>query len=317
MDKGDIYLVDPANVTSVYSDDASFNQDTTLGLQVESELSEKLKGTAQLVVRGSMDFNVAVDWAYLTYDITNDISVSVGRKRIPAFLYSESLDIGYTYHWIRPPYEVYNIPQVSYNGISSLYKKSFGAWSTEAQVFFGREDVEDAYISSLLGDRVTTSTKNLLGFNCALNRRWLQVRLVVAHDKLDAVGQTIGPVMTDVDVKYYGVSVGADFGSLFFIGEASLLDFDKDINTNFTWFVSGGARFGKFTPHITYSVGDEDDNNLPGMKVKQNTTTAGIRYDFHPNADLKLEYSIRKDESEGTTFFGDADLISFAMDYFF
>ena len=160
------------------------------------------------------------------------------------------------------------------------------------------------------------SAKDLLGLTFLVNRRWLQLRVIYGQNTVDGVGQTLGPIYTNIKNTYYGASAGLDFGSFFFVGETSLLGFDKDINTNFTWLVSGGVRFGKFTPHITYSACEEDDDNLPAM-VKQNTTTAGVRYDFHPNAAMKLEYSIRKDESEGTVFYGDADLISFAIDYCF
>ena len=316
LDDNESFLADPSVGSAMYRDDISFKPDTILGLQVETEFRKRLKATGQLVGKGGDDFNVEFEWAYLAYQATDELTLNAGRKRIPLFLYSEFLDLGYAYHWIRPPYEVYQIPQSSYNGLSCQYANMFGELSTEAQLFFGREEAEDPLLSTVIGETSLIDTKNLVGGNLVLSQNWLDTRFVVVNTIADLYGEVSGLLIEDVDLTYYGISLGLDFENVFLMGESSYIDVEKGFNTMFSWYVTGGLRLGKFTPHITYGNMEEDDDNLP-VKVIQNTTTVGIRYDFHPEAAIKLEYAKRNDESEGTVYLGDSDLISFAIDFAF
>ncbi|HAM20379.1 MAG TPA: topoisomerase IV, partial [Alteromonas macleodii] len=90
---------------SVYDYDSDFNFDpaSVFGLQVRGDVSDKLSATAQLVGRGSEDYDADFEWAYMTYMLNNNFNISAGRLRMPLFKYSASLDIGYSYHWLTPP----------------------------------------------------------------------------------------------------------------------------------------------------------------------------------------------------------------------
>lgn len=40
------------------------------------------------------------------------------RLRTPQYAHSDALDIGYSYPWVRPPVEMYNLPLDNYEGFT-------------------------------------------------------------------------------------------------------------------------------------------------------------------------------------------------------
>ena len=93
-----------------YDDDISFKNESVFALQLTADLQEKLSATAQIVARGENDFDADFEWAYLTYEISDELQISAGKMRAPFYRYSDFLDVGYTYRWVRPPQSVYKHP---------------------------------------------------------------------------------------------------------------------------------------------------------------------------------------------------------------
>ena len=52
-------------------------------------------------------------------------------------MFSESLEVGFTYPWVRPPIEVYINEITSYEGIDATYRFSMGNWINTLQVSGG------------------------------------------------------------------------------------------------------------------------------------------------------------------------------------
>ena len=88
-----------------YDNDLDFNPGSLFALQAKANLSDKLSVTTQIMSRGSEDFDLGVEWAYLQYQLTDSASVNVGKLRLPFYMYSDYLDVGYSYHWLRTPSE--------------------------------------------------------------------------------------------------------------------------------------------------------------------------------------------------------------------
>ena len=66
-----------------YDSDFTFNPASVFGLQVRGDVSDKLSATAQLVGRGSEDYDASFEWAYMTYALSSNSSISAGRVRLP------------------------------------------------------------------------------------------------------------------------------------------------------------------------------------------------------------------------------------------
>jgi hypothetical protein len=118
-----------------------------------------------------------------------------------------------------------------------------------------------------------------------------------------------------VGVEFSGLAAHATFGDMFAVAEYTVYEFDDPIiSEGWTevkgYYLSLGYRMGSLTPHITYSVYDRELENYYNPNVapaaapvaeateESNAVTLGLRWDFHPAAAIKLEYTSRSDDSD-------------------
>ena len=265
---------------AIYDYDSDFNFDpaSVFGLQVRGDVSDKLSATAQLVGRGSDDYDASFEWAYMTYVVSNNVSISAGRIRLPLFKYSASLDVGYSYHWLTPPDSVYGIDFNNIDGVRLDYSNYSGDWEYGAQFTVGRTKA-DTFIS---GTPAELELENVVAVSFEATRDWFSARTLVARGTTTAINEDFdtfvagmgqfGAFIPSATIAAEGFSVNEDTGTFFevavdidkydwFIGaEFTKTEVDNAvIASNDAWYVTAGMRFGKFTPHITYEV-EEADN---------------------------------------------------------
>ncbi|MGR6874046.1 hypothetical protein ACU6U9_17445 [Pseudomonas sp. HK3] len=84
-----------------YEDKTTFKAESVLGLQVTADISKGLKATGQLLAKGTDEYKPELDWYYLTYKATDDLTLMAGRRNIPMYYYSEFSEVGYAYPWMR------------------------------------------------------------------------------------------------------------------------------------------------------------------------------------------------------------------------
>ena len=97
-----------------YTDDIGFKPDTLFALQGTSQISERLSATVQVIGRAENSFDLELEWGYLQYRLNENWTLNAGQLRLPTYTYSDSIDVGYTYHWVRPPASVYRAIRVRY-----------------------------------------------------------------------------------------------------------------------------------------------------------------------------------------------------------
>jgi hypothetical protein len=132
-------MLDESKATIAGADtNGGFKQDTVLGLQVQKQVNDSTSATGQLVSRGSDDYSTEAAWAFITYAANDDLDIRMGRLRIPFFYYSDFLEVGYAYNWIRPPEEVYRIPFSSIDGFDISQRFSSGNMDGSVQFYYGR-----------------------------------------------------------------------------------------------------------------------------------------------------------------------------------
>lgn len=61
-----------------YTDELDFKNESLFAVQVMSDLGEKLSVTAQLMGRGREDFNAEFEWAFLSYQLTDNMQINAG-----------------------------------------------------------------------------------------------------------------------------------------------------------------------------------------------------------------------------------------------
>jgi len=173
-------------------DKIDFETDTIFGLQIRSHIDKKLSVTGQFLAKGGDgSFDLSTDWAYATYDLTSKASIRAGRLRLPVFLMSEFLEVGYAYPWIRPPVEIYALGMVSsYMGTDFIYNIETGLMDIQLQPYIGNVHEN---ISNNNGD-FQVSGENLAGLNIILSGEIATFRLGYAKTTANVDGiTTIAP----------------------------------------------------------------------------------------------------------------------------
>ena len=103
---GELFLADYPK-SGIYDSDWSFTPDTSIGIQLITDLNNDIDLVVQAISNGASDYDINIDWAYLSYPINPELSIQAGRKRLPLYYYSDFFDLGYAYYWIRPPADNY------------------------------------------------------------------------------------------------------------------------------------------------------------------------------------------------------------------
>lgn len=116
-----------------------------------------------------------------------------------------------------------------------------------------------------------------------------------------------------IDKKITFMTVGASYesGNVLLMGEYGKRKADLFLADTSSWYLTGGYRFGNFMPHITFSQVKVDSPTsqsvvpavgplaavaggvntlLAGQNVAQKAIAIGGRWQFHKNADLKVQW---------------------------
>lgn len=277
-------MVDDENSIS-YSgydeEDFTFNRNL-LGLQVAGQVSEKVTATAQLIARSEDDYQVNAEWAYLTWQASDTVKVRAGRLRTPLYMYSDFIDVGYSYAWITPPEEVYFSPFNNVDGVDVYLSNTLGIFDTTFQAYVG------SFTDDFVQNGVVTNTKarNQIGFAATLGKDWWTLR--AAHHQseltLDLSGVVINPnplttlgdfaaslalfgfpdntqrlLAEEDDVTFTEVGFNLDTGR--FVAAAEYIEFDPGesmLSKNIRQYVMVGVRAGEWLFHVTASEAKDE-----------------------------------------------------------
>ena len=302
--------------TGIYDENLSFSPDTSVGVQLTADASDTLDFVIQAISNGASDFDVELDWAYLSYYLTPELSIQAGRKRLPLYYYSDFFDVGYAYYWIRPPADNYTWQISNYNGVSLQYQPMLGQWDALFSIYAGREDSEHNDLLSLLTHaQVDETWKNMVGVVSELSHEWIELRATYMRSQLDrTINETL--IKENTRQNFYGISINFYLGSLTLLSELNKYDRpDDDIHVT-TTMISLGYRLGDFTPHVTHSELKQDENEAGGDEHHE-TDSIGVRWDINKSTALKLQYDKTRDYGVTIPVLGDGEIIAFGVDLVF
>lgn len=313
--EGEEFLADYPK-TGIYDARLSLDPDTSLGVQLSSYFTDDFSLIAQAVVHGAEDYDPKIDWLYLNYYFTAEISAQAGRKRLPLYYYSDYFDVGYAYYWVRPPPDVYTWQITNYNGVSLLYETAIGQWDTSVNLYYGSEESEDNALLGLLFDaRVDETWKNMIGIVGTMANSWLELRLTHMQGLIDRTISGV-TVINDNKQQFLGLSVNLTIDDLLILSELnSYSQPDNNVEYN-AYLLSFGYQIGVLTPHITRS-GFKQAVNAIGNDEKHHTTSVGLRWDVVDNIAVKIQYDSVIDDGVAVPVKGDSRSITFAMDVVF
>jgi hypothetical protein len=167
---GQALEVDGGQSVLGYTDEFNFRRDSLMALQMDTDLEDGLSATMQLISRGKTNYEVDVEWAYLSYEISDGLQISAGRIRAPFYRYSDFLDVRYAYNWISAPARVYSFEFPGYDGLSLLYNNSVGPVDSSLQLIAGRlDDITDE-------NNVPLLFEDMVGASWTGSWEWLTAR---------------------------------------------------------------------------------------------------------------------------------------------
>ncbi len=303
-------------IVSAYEEEWDLDPESLFGVQISADLSDGLSATAQVVARGANEWDPEFEWAYISYEINDEVTIQAGKKRLPLFYYSDFYDVGYAYVWMRAPADNYTWQIFNYTGLNVLYTTDVGDWSVVTNLYTGKEDDKE---NKLLGDfffggaETREIWKDILGGVINLSRDWFEARFTVmsyTNERYIDGERTIWDGKDHRDGTFYGAAFNFDLDDWFVLTEMSRLDLDDNYDTRMVTF---GYRFNEFTPFVAYS---EFEQNEDGGE-EHNTTSVGLRWDFHSSAAFKLQYDKVADKSFDLAVAGDSRALTFGIDAVF
>ncbi len=124
----------------------TLKRDSVFGAQVDAQFNPEWSGTLQLKAAPSTNADtrwaLTASWAFLSWRPNNDWLVRAGKVRIPLYLFSENLDVGQSYDFVRMPTEMYSIaPTTDIAGLYVTRNWSLGGGDLSWDVYSGRSPV--------------------------------------------------------------------------------------------------------------------------------------------------------------------------------
>lgn len=279
------------------------DQLSKLGGQLQYGITDTVGLTAQAIIKPQQDeWQGNLEWLYLSWQATDKLKFRVGRLGGSAYMYSETLNVGYTNPWIRLPDEVYSQVQISnYEGADFIYTEPLSFGSLTVQMSGGVANNRKLFILDKLYD---ADYKNYFSANATLAvNDFGSLRISYAETDVSSndraivstpfgmVDQTIieldstHTAFTSLGYQYdNGVWVSSDELTHRTIAGASPVD---------AMYFMGGRRFGDFLAHVTYGQMKDDSGH-------ESSWTYGLNYNVTPSIVVKGEFK-RVDTRGGTS----------------
>jgi hypothetical protein len=280
------------------------DQLSKFGAQLSYGITDTVGLTLQTTAKAYADeWKANLEWAYLSWQSTDNLMLRFGRLRTPVYMYSESIDVGFSYPWLRLPDEVYSQIQLSnYEGADLVYNLPLSFATASFQLAGGVAKNRDYYLydeefdidySKVVGANVSLATNDFGTFR--LGYVEADIETEIAGSFTDIFGNPSSATLLALDKdkgKFTSIGYQYDNGTWLTANEWTSRVIENDgADSTDSFYLMGGRRFGDFLAHVTYAQLDEDDG-------RQSSWTLGLNYNILPTVVLKGEYK-RVDTSGG------------------
>ncbi|MDT8429305.1 MAG: hypothetical protein RQ757_11110 [Pseudomonadales bacterium] len=253
------------------------------GAQLKYGITEEISVTGLLLTKPESDeWEVEAELLYLSWQASDRLMLRGGRLRAPLYKYSETLDVGITYPWLRLPDEVYGQIQMSnFEGADLVYTVplEFGSFNVQLaggqavdRNLFMADDLFDIDYKEYRSAVLSLDTNSYGSLRASYNRAEMKLNTPLAV--LDGNKGQFGSISYQYDNGTWFTSTEA----VRFTAEGNVMS-DSD-----AFYVMGGRRFGKFAAHLTFAQLDAENAGI------QASTTYALNYNIRPNIILKSEY---------------------------
>lgn len=253
--------------------------DSKLGLQLDSEFGQNWSAVVQAISRYQHDssYDPEIEWAYVQYRATANITIRAGRIVTSPFMESQTRQVSYAYTWVRPPVELYDLnPVTNKTGLDIRYQFITGDVVSTLTTSWGVAEEDFA-----TGDRADADS--YWEFEYKLEYQHSTVRMAytmaefgIESDELNRLADGFISFAADSGPDnrrralanaqlLYGDNIDTHFLSLGFLhqpgnwllrGEVakSFADDDTYIATSAGWYITSGYRIDDLTPYLTLAA---------------------------------------------------------------
>ncbi|PAU81896.1 hypothetical protein CK501_01725 [Halovibrio salipaludis] len=269
---------------------------TLFAVQGTFDLSDQTSATFQLLSRGEHEardnWETQLEWGYLSHEMDNGLRVRAGKMRMPLFMYSDSLDLGYAQPFARAPSAVYDqVTLSSYTGLDATYDLDVFGQTIRTQVFGGHSK-EDRMVGQT-NTSAELELRNITGAVMSWTNYTWTFRGVAAR-----ADTNFAPFGTqDDDGEFFGLGVEYEQGNVMAVSEVTRRNVDGVFPDRDGAYITLGYRFDSVMPYATYAwVETQDDDKRPTgtlstQNEKRDDYSLGVRWDAMPGIALKADWT--------------------------
>ncbi len=265
----------------------NYSTDTKAAVQADYKIDEHWSATIQLMGRAFSEWDTKTEWAFIKYAPTDQLAVRVGRLRFPFYFYSESLDVGFVYPWVRPPMPYYVTSISNYEGIDATYKFATGNITHEISVLTGAT-------KGTLPSGLVLNLDDLYGLTYTVGYKALSWRAQAMRTDVDSIVGALG--LQEDRIHYYTTALTYDDGTFLVMLEAWKSPTEWNIvRSAEASQLSIGYHYGDWTPYISYSKNssyDEDSASFPTLlpPTHVRNTAMGVMWQVSQQVNIKAQY---------------------------
>jgi hypothetical protein len=321
----------------------TFNSDSRIGLNLISNFAKDWNITAQFTARSdTKNYTTFLDWGFVSYQFLPELSLRMGKITTPLWLYSQQIDIGYSYIWIRPPVEVYSLLNgiKSMNGASALSSVMIGSGVLTTEIFAGEASFKSEGNNPNQKQETSLYIKDALGLDLSFSKDdiWT-LHASYAKANTDAKIESTFPFGTN-GLNYTSITQ-LNLGSTHFFSAGGKLDYKnvlltaefarrlvsgQSLQSASAWYATGGYRIGKLIPYYTYSWQGSlrgtyyihpSYPTVTSLKREQYSHLFGVNVQVHDSVVLKGEVQRTKYEFLNPVHDFRTNIFSFCADFLF
>lgn len=310
-----------------------YDADTSLSVQATVNPNGAVQGVLQLLSKQDIHASQRpqVEWAYGSWQATNELNVKLGRVVAPIFMLSDTRNVAYSQTMVRPFTSVYALnPITSLDGANFLWEDRAGGYRYNVEGVYGRTEValpSGTFKVPQLYGLATKWTRGDWSVRGGLSHLNVDVSLLpVAQARLNAainlnssvpgscpncqsvLTSRTGLVGQTLDI--FTLAGQWEHGDYTVISEFVERRGSSLIAPSYqSYYIMGAKRFNAWTPFIAWgrarntepALGLQNPQNLSAIadlddaralgRPNRTEQVLGLRWDFMPKAALKAQWN--------------------------
>ena len=298
--------------------DFSFSNYSILGLQLDATPTDKLTFTLQGIASPNNENGKLIDieWANAKYQISESFDVRAGMMRLPTFMFSDILHVGYSYDWIKLPDMYAVVPINKYQGIEFAHRLNLNDLSLSSTLLLGetRSNIKPNNGGQL--SKLDIEAENIYGATLKALYHDLSFRVAYITSSITLDDERVGSALSQFDsmgipsistaiqkyevkstpVSYLNIGARYDFSNAYLLGEYIKVDSESFLPDISSWNISTGYNFETWTPFVVYSYTKNSSNynniSTEGVNAQMAGAITGANQVFSGmsnNFDMDLE----------------------------